>query len=273
MTLVGVPGIGKSRLVYELLQVVDASPELVVWRQGRSLPYGEGVTFWALGEMVKAQAGILETDARRRGRGEAARAVERSSPDERGAWVERTCARSSGSAPSADAGDRAARRSPPGGASSRRSPSERPLVLVFEDLHWADDGLLDFVDHLVDWASGVPLLVVCTARPELLERRPGWGGGKPNAPTLSLSPLSDDETARLIAALLERAVLPAETAVGAARARRRQPALRRAVRRACSTRARRATGDSRCPRPSRASSPPGSTGCRARRRRCSRTPP
>lgn len=83
-------------------------------------------------------------------------------------------------------------------------------MLVFEDLHWADDHLLDFVDHLVDWGTGVPLLVVCTARPELLERRPGWGGGKPNALTLSLSPLSDEETARLFASLLERAVLPAE---------------------------------------------------------------
>ena len=88
---------------------------------------------------------------------------------------------------------------------------ERPLVLVFEDLHWADEGLLDFVDHLVDWAGGVPILVVCTARPELLTRRAGWGGGKPNAVTLSLSPLDDEQTARLLAALLERSVLPAET--------------------------------------------------------------
>ena len=76
-----------------------------------------------------------------------------------------------------------------------------PLVLVFEDLHWADDSLLDFIDHLVDWATGVPLLVVCTARPELLARRLGWGGGKPNAATISLSPLSDDDTARLVHAL------------------------------------------------------------------------
>ena len=87
----------------------------------------------------------------------------------------------------------------------------RPLVLVFEDVQWADDGSLDFVDHLVDWSSGVPLLVVCTARPELLERRPGWGGGKRNAATVSLDPLSDDETAVLFARLLDRAVLPAET--------------------------------------------------------------
>ena len=66
---------------------------------------------------------------------------------------------------------------------------QRPLVLVFEDLHWADDSLLDFVDELVDWVTDVPLLVVATARPELLERRPGWGGGKLNATTLALAPL------------------------------------------------------------------------------------
>ena len=71
----------------------------------------------------------------------------------------------------------------------------RPLVLVFEDLHWADDNLLDFVDHLVDWATQSPILVIATARPELLERRPNWGGGKSNAATVSISPLS--ESARL----------------------------------------------------------------------------
>ena len=87
---------------------------------------------------------------------------------------------------------------------------QRPLVLVLEDLHWADEGLLDFVDELVDWLSGVPLLVVCSARPELLERRPGWGGGKLNASTVGLSPLSQDQTALLISHVLERSLLPAE---------------------------------------------------------------
>jgi tetratricopeptide (TPR) repeat protein len=87
----------------------------------------------------------------------------------------------------------------------------RPLVLVFEDLHWADDALLDFIDELVEWASGVPLLVLCTARPELLERRPGWGGGKANALTMSLPPLAAEETARVIAAVLDRPVVAAET--------------------------------------------------------------
>ena len=86
----------------------------------------------------------------------------------------------------------------------------RPLVLVFEDLHWADESLLDFIDELVDWVTDVPLLVVATARPELLERRPGWGGGKLNATTLAVSPLSDEETARLIAGLLDRPVLAAD---------------------------------------------------------------
>ena len=86
----------------------------------------------------------------------------------------------------------------------------RPLVLVFEDLHWADDGLLDFVDHLADWATTVPLLIVGTARPELLDRRPGWGGGKRNAFTLSIGALTDEETAQLLQRLLDRPVLDAE---------------------------------------------------------------
>ena len=85
----------------------------------------------------------------------------------------------------------------------------RPLVLVFEDLHWADDGLLDFADYLADWAGGVPLLIIGTARPELLMRRPGWGGGKPNALTLSLAPLSEQDTARMIGLLNRRALIEA----------------------------------------------------------------
>ncbi len=201
VTLVGEPGIGKSRLVFELLQIVDAGVENVYWRQGRSLPYGDGVTFWALGEMVKSQAGILETDAPE----EADRKLADAVPDE---WV-RSHLR------------------PLVGLAAEREPdrtesfaawrqffetlaAEYPLVLVFEDLHWADDVLLDFVDHLVEWAGGVPLLVVCTARPELLARRPGWAGGKANATTLSVAPLSDEETARLVHDLVERAVIAAD---------------------------------------------------------------
>ena len=112
--------------------------------------------------------------------------------------------------------------------------AQRPLVLVFEDLQWADDGLLDFVDALVDWVSDVPMLVVCTARPELLARRPNWGGGKLNASTVALEPLSDGDTARLMSTLLERAVLASRGPANPARTRGRQPPVRGAVRAALS---------------------------------------
>ena len=207
VTLVGVPGIGKSRLVWELFQRVERGPELTRWRQGRSLPYGEGVSYWALGEMVKAQAGVLETDDAARDRGEAPRSRRRAgvrTPQTR-TGSSATSGRSSGSRPAARrAPTVAARRSPHGELFFEALAEEHPLVLVFEDLHFADDGLLDFVDHLVDWASGVPLLVVGTARPELLTRRPAWGGGKSHALTLSLSPLNDDETAQLVRVFLAR---------------------------------------------------------------------
>ncbi|MDQ3669415.1 MAG: AAA family ATPase [Actinomycetota bacterium] len=212
VTLVGVPGIGKSRLVWELFQRVDQEPEITLWRQGRSLPYGEGVSFWALGEMVKAQAGVLETDDAERTEAklrETVAAVVSDSADAQ--WLENHLRPLIGLEASAEVGS--GRRDEAFAAWRRfleALAEQRPLVLVFEDLHWADDSLLDFVDHLVDWASGVPLLVAGTARPELLSRRPGWGGGKPNALTLSLSPLSDDETAELVHALLERSVLAAE---------------------------------------------------------------
>ena len=84
-------------------------------------------------------------------------------------------------------------------------------MLVFEDLHWADDALLSFLEHLADWSQGVPLLLLCTARPELQEQHPTWAAGLRNATTINLAPLTDEETARLIGSLLERAVLPAET--------------------------------------------------------------
>ena len=207
-TVVGVPGIGKSRLVFELAQVLDAAPELVVWRQGRSLPYGEGVTYWALGEMVKAQAGILESDPAEVVEAKLRTAVAAAIGEP--AEAERVEAHLRPLVGLAGAGETGGEH----GAWRRffeALAEQGPVVLVFEDLHWADDGMLDFVDHLVDWATGVPLLVICTARPELLERRPAWGGGKRNALTVSLSPLSEPETARLISALLARSVLPAET--------------------------------------------------------------
>ena len=212
LTLVGVPGIGKSRLVYELNRIVDADPELITWRQGRCLAYGDGITLWALGEIVKAQAGVLEQDSPEEIAAKVHQTVEDTlagTGDE--ARVEAHLLALLGLAGEAQlGGDRrneafaAWRRFLEGLA------EQRPLVLVVEDIHWADESLLDFLDELVDWVTDVPLLVVATARPELLERRPGWGGGKLNATTLALSPLSDEQTAELIGRLLARPLLAAE---------------------------------------------------------------
>jgi class 3 adenylate cyclase len=206
VTLVGVPGIGKSRLVGEFLSRLEQDPELIWWRQGRALPYGEGVSFWALADMVKAQAGIDENDDDRTAAAKLRASVETYVDEDERDWVldqllplvggERT-----GSGESAPAW----RRYFEGLAEAR------PLVAVFEDMHWADDGLLDFIDHLVEWATGVPLLVIATARPELLDRRPAWGGGKLNVSTIALTPLSDQEAAAIIHGVLEQSALPVET--------------------------------------------------------------
>jgi class 3 adenylate cyclase/tetratricopeptide (TPR) repeat protein len=210
VTLVGVPGIGKSRLVAELFQRIGEIPELVWWRQGRALPYGSGVSFWALGEIVKAQAGINENDAEEEALEKLSASVEQVVDDHDRQWVRRHLEALLGLGDEAAALDReqsfaAWRRYLEGLA------EQNPLVLVFEDLHWADDGLLDFVDYLAEWAGAFPLLVLGTARPELLDRRPGWGGGKLNAVTLALSPLANADAARIISAVLDQALLPAET--------------------------------------------------------------
>jgi class 3 adenylate cyclase/tetratricopeptide (TPR) repeat protein len=212
VTLVGVPGIGKSRLVYELFQTIESGEfGLVYWRHGRSLPYGDGVTFWALGEMIKAQAGILESDTHEQSEAKLRAAVERFVDDAADAvWMERRLRPLAG----LDADDATGDHRDEAFAAWRRYleaiADERPLVLVFEDLHWADDALLGFVDYLVDWATGVPLLVVCTARPELLTRRPGWGGGRVNSSSTLLSPLSEVETTTLVHALLGRSPIEAD---------------------------------------------------------------
>ena len=215
ITLVGVPGIGKSRLVYELFQTIETGDYgLVYWRHGRSLPYGKGVTFWALGEMIKAQAGILESDAPEQAEEKLRQAVERFVSDRTdAAWVERRLRPLAGLEADEEAHDRRDEAFTAWRRYLEAIADERPLVLVFEDLHWADDALLDFVDYVVDWASGVPLLVVCTARPELLTRRAAWGGGKVNSSTILLSPLSDDETAKLLHSLLGRSAVDADVQV------------------------------------------------------------
>jgi hypothetical protein len=198
--------------VHELSDHIEHMPDLIAWRQGRCLPYGDGVSYWALGEIVKAEAGILETDAD----DDAARKLDRmvtellTDADER-AWVARHLRPLVGLTQERGSSEESSEEAQAAWRRFLESLAERrATVLIVEDLHWADDGLLDFLDYLIDWTREVPLLVLCTARPELLARRPDWGGGKPNAATISLAPLSNEETARLLAGLLDRAVLPAE---------------------------------------------------------------
>jgi len=211
LTLVGVPGIGKSRLVFELFQTIESGDlGLVFWRHGRSLPYGDGVTFWALSEMVKAQAGILESDTPNDAGEKLGQAVRRvvTDSDEAG-WVERHLRPLAGlETGKTSTGDQRGEAFAAWRRFFEALAETRPLVLVFEDLHWADEALLDFVDYLVEWARGVPLLALCTARPELLARRPGWGGGKVNSSTILLSALSEVEMTELVGSLLEESDLP-----------------------------------------------------------------
>jgi len=206
VTVVGEPGVGKSRLCLELFKYIEVWPGLVRWRQGRCLPYGEGIAFWALGEIVKAECGILESDSPAEVREKLERAVPESEQDR--PWLLARLGPLVGLA-----GDPAAQEE--SFTAWRRFlemlAATGPAVLVFEDLHWADPALLAFLEHLADWAEGVPLLVLCTARPELHEQHPTWAAGLRNATTINLAPLSDQETAQLVSVLLERAVLPAET--------------------------------------------------------------
>jgi class 3 adenylate cyclase/tetratricopeptide (TPR) repeat protein len=209
VTVIGEPGVGKTRLLSEFRGWLDDRPELVYWRQGRCIPYGDGITFWALGEIVKAHAGILESDDPAEAQAKLHSMVGGLADEVDRDWVRTRLEPLVGLV---------------GGREATRDESftawqsflealatQRPLVLLFEDLHWSDAALLDFVERLVDWSSGLPILVLCSARPELYDLRPGWGGGKRNSTTVSLSALAHEETARLVSALLESAVLPAET--------------------------------------------------------------
>jgi tetratricopeptide (TPR) repeat protein len=201
VTLVGEPGVGKSRLVAELFGYLEDAPELVTWRQGRCLPYGEGITFWALGEILKAHAGIYESDAP----DAAARKLDLmlSDTDDR-PWLRARLLPllgiDSGQAPSRDESFTAWLRF------IEQIAATGPTVIVVEDIHWGDPALLDFLAHLAEWSQGVPLLLVCTARPELFEKHSAWSGGLRNVQTISLSPLSDAETSLLVTALLEHDV-------------------------------------------------------------------
>ena len=212
VTITGPGGIGKSRLAWELEKYVDGITETIFWHRGRSPSYGEGITFWALGEMVRRRCGLAEDDpealTRERVRATTAEFV---ATEEDRRWVEPALLTLLGLEP-APAGGRdvlfAAWR-----IFFERIAERATTILLFEDLQWADTGLLDFIDHVLEWSRNLPLVVVTLARPELLERRPGYGAQVRNLARLDLEPLSDEAMRALLAGFVPGLPEPAVEAI------------------------------------------------------------
>ncbi len=197
VSITGIAGVGKSRLSWELRSALDARPDLVAWHSGRAPAYGEEITFAAVAEMVSrrihAHSGTAPAITRRQ---LAASLVELVRDDEERRWLEPRLAALLGSE-RLDAFERdelfsAWRRF------FEHVAATSPVVLVFEDLQWADPALVDFVEHLGAWARHHPILVVTLARPELIDRRPSWGSGAGSFTSLHLERLTDEAMRRLL---------------------------------------------------------------------------
>ena len=188
-TVLGPAGVGKSRLVREFLSGL-AGQALVA--RGRCLPYGEGITFWPLLESVREAVGLDETDSAEEVQEKLARVLRE---DDEAEVLARRVAEVIGLAEVTTAPEeRHAVVQTLFEALSRT----RPILLVFDDIHWGEATFLDLVEHLADSMRDAPVLLLCLARPELLDGRPEWGGGKVNATTILLEPLSEEESTRLV---------------------------------------------------------------------------
>jgi len=201
VTLTGDAGLGKTRLAYELFAELRDLPEPPRIMLGHNPAYGRGIAFWALGEVLRDAAGV---------------GADSSVGTVRAALEERLS-----SLGATDAGDLAAALSVPlggdatdGGEESLKRAwrrlvalltEDRPLVIGFDDIQWADDGLLDMIEEVTLGLADCPLLIVCTSRPELAECRPGFGGTSPNVTRVELRPLTQDAATELSAALLPTA--------------------------------------------------------------------
>jgi len=195
--IAGVGGIGKSRLAWEFFKYLDGLAEQVLWHQGRCLSYGEGVAYWALAEIVRMRARILEGEEQETARAKLdACLVEHVHDPEERAWIAPRLRNLLGLEDRADT-DRqdlfAAWR-----LFFERLCDAHPVVLVFEDLQWADDALLAFIEHLLEWSNAQRLFVLTLARPELADDRPEFGRSVRTATTLALEPLSDGDVTSLL---------------------------------------------------------------------------
>ena len=198
VTVLGSAGVGKSRLVHEFLAEARTDAQVI---RGRCLPYGQGITWYPVAELLRSTVGLDDSA-------------------EPAAVIERLRGRLAGVE---DAESILSRLAEPLGIATEPAPveelfwatrrflerltSDGPVVVVLDDLHWAEPALLDLVDHLAEWVHGVPLFLLAMARPELLDLRAGWGGGKPDATTFLLEPLPSSDTERLVGALLEGATI------------------------------------------------------------------
>ncbi len=210
VSVTGPAGIGKTRLAWEFTKYLDGLVQNVWWHDGRSPAYGDGISFWALGEMVRERARLLETDDEPTTRARIAEAVATHVPDaDERRWIERALLALLGveSGVSPDQLFGAWR------TFFERLAATAPVVMVFEDFHFADAGLIDFVDHLMEWSRGHPIYVVTLSRPELLERRPDWGAGKRNFNSLHLEPLPEEAMRALLAGLVPGLPEPAVAAI------------------------------------------------------------
>jgi class 3 adenylate cyclase len=199
VSVMGPGGIGKSRLAWEFLKYVDGLIEPVWWHDGRSPAYGEGISFWALGEMVRGRAGLQETDDEPTTRARVAAVVAKHVLDEsERAWIEPALLSLLG----VESGMGSQQLFGAWRTFFERLAASAPVVMVFEDLHHADAGLLDYIDHVLEWSRTSPILIITLARPELIERRADWGAGKRSFTSIHLEPLPTEAMHRLLAGLV-----------------------------------------------------------------------
>jgi class 3 adenylate cyclase/tetratricopeptide (TPR) repeat protein len=200
-TIVGAAGVGKSRVVEEFIGSLGDQAQVA---SGRCLAYGQGITYWPVAEAIRNGAGIAEGDAPEAAVARLREVLGREPEAERVATIVGGLLGIEDSPPAPDEIFWAIRKT------FEALARIKPLILLFDDIHWGEPTFLDLIEHMADWTRDAPILLIAMARAELLEKRPTWGGGKHWVTTMSLEPLSEVESEELVASLLGRADLPAD---------------------------------------------------------------